>query len=563
MPLLTAEQRAELFSQAAARTGIHLPLLAALYEVHSDPKLWDGETGLGISPANQVSLEVLSTIAGQVNYAANTIRSLSHFLITQGWQGSDFWSSEQGRYSDKFLRIIANGFVSGSSSSLAFSSLSSRAVEIARLPGARLEYADFDELRDAYLQHVAIDMQLTGIPANQTFIEPALRAFAEPLPSQYFHLAYQRTALLELVRVWHQLDTQDDAITDLANADPAIQDNLTLDSALLRFLQQVLSAYTALPHQREAFLRLVQCWEQLPSRSTTLLALQRAIAPKLNVHWLDTALMALVQQISEEYAGKGNQRNALVETFRQWRQLDSRPLTLIALGVSPDLFTGEPSPTDIAQAAAQLDRALLPFFQQLPSLYRGTAEQREALILLTQLWRELPTSDRALQSLIEDFQHLETGRRDHPNTPLPPRSLQPSMPPPTWSVDSIQLHNTIIPQSSFTWAMATQGGLAIPPNQTAIDAIVQMAAQLQTLRDRLHHPLVILRWYAPPSREPGRFAGDRHSLGDGVLFYCDGLTGKQLYWFLDPTWTGGLAYFDRFPAICYVDGRRDRVRWHL
>jgi hypothetical protein len=561
MPLLTSEQRADLFCQAAIRTGIHQPLLAALHTVHPEPKLADGETGLGISPANQVPLEVISTIAGQVHYAANTICSLSQSLTAQGWSGANFWSSEQGRYSDKFLRIVASGFLSDSAPTSAASST----APIAYLLGARLEYADFDDLRDAYLQHVAMEMRSTGIPANQSFIEPALRNFVEPLPSHYFRLSYQRTALLELARLWHQLNTHSDAIAHLAKTDPAIHDDLTLDSALLRFLQNASATYTGLPHQREAFLRLVQSWQQLSSRSATLLALQAAILPTLETHWLDTALIAFIQRLPRVYTAQGNQRNALVESYRQWHQLESRPATLIALGVSPDLFTGTPSPADISQAAAQADRALIAFFRQLPTVYAATPHQREALIYLTQLWRDLSTSAQATQSLIDDFQQLETARRDSVTAPLPPRSLPPTLLPTEWTVYSIQPHSAIALNSSFTWAMATQGGLALPPNQPCVDAIVAMAGQLQTVRDRLNCPLTIVRWYALPTRdstrEPGRFAGDRHSLGDGVLFYCDGLTGKQVYWFLDPDWAGGLGYDDRFPALCYLDGRRDRVRW--
>jgi hypothetical protein len=557
MSRLIAEQRADFFSQAAVRTGIHASLLAALSEVHLAPQLGDRETGLGIAPADQIPWEAVDTFAGQVYYAANTLVCLMQFLLAQGWRGADFWSSEQGRYSDKFLRIVANGFVA--SAVLSVEPLANSAI--ATLPGARLEYADYETLRDAYLQQIASDMRLTGIPANQTFVESALRAFAEPLPSQYVRLAYQRSALLELVRLWHQLENHTAAIAHLAKTDPAIADEFTLDSALLRGLQQLLASYTGLPHQREAFLRLVQGWQQLPSRSATLLALQQAIVPKLETTWLDAALIALIQRIPQLYEGKGDQRNALVESFRQWQRLESRPATLIALGVSPDLFTGDPSPTDIARAAEQTDRALLSFVSQIPFAYRATPYQRDTLIYLTQLWRGLSTADQAIQCLIEDFQQLETARRDSPESPLPPRSLPLTTLPQTWTVDSIQLHAAIAPASSFTWATATHGGLTLPTNQASVDAIVKMATQLQIIRDRLNRPLSIVRWYALPGKEMGRFIGDRHALGDGVLLYCDGLTANQLYWFLDPAWSGGLGCYAQFPNLCYMDLRGDRVRW--
>ena len=97
MGQLTPDQRKLLYVQEAARSGIHSPLLAALYQVQTKPLLTDGETGLGIAPANQIALEQVDTFLSQVQYAANTIRSLTNSLTANGWKSTELWNVEQGR----------------------------------------------------------------------------------------------------------------------------------------------------------------------------------------------------------------------------------------------------------------------------------------------------------------------------------------------------------------------------------------------------------------------------------------------------------------------------------
>jgi hypothetical protein len=532
--------------------------LAALYAVHAQPVLNDGDTGLGMSPAHQVALADLETLAAQVDYAANTLCHLMQLLIGQGWQGVDFWRSEQGRYSDKLLRIVAHGLVSPE----------------ATLPGtqrgARLEYSDYDGLRQAYLDQIMLEMQQTGLPANQTFLEPALRAFTEQLPSHYQRFAYQREALIELVRLWQGWQTRSQAIAQLHKDDSAIADDLTLDSALLRFLQYALGQYRAYPQQREALLRLVQGWQQLPTRSATLMALQQAVLPSFDLGLLDAALIDFVQRLPQQYQRQGEQRNALVEGFRCWQQLSSRPAALVALGVDAELFTGaDPNPTQIANAALQTDRALMEFVQRLPCLYQATSQQRSALLQLAQLWHNWPSLDDTRQTLLNAMQQQATARRDRPDGLVPPIACPARLSPTQWTVSTLQLDSPIRPHSSFTWAMATQGGLALPPNQAIVEAMVTMAEHLQPVRDRLARPITIVRWYDPHPEmvegqwDAGRFEGDRHALGDAVLFFAEGLSGRQLYWFLDPWWDGGLGWSAQFPYLCYVDLRGDRARWRV
>ncbi|EKQ66712.1 hypothetical protein OsccyDRAFT_4504 [Leptolyngbyaceae cyanobacterium JSC-12] len=541
MQTLTAVQRDMVYAQEATRTGIHKPLLAALYEVQQQPLLTDGEMGLGIAPANRIALEAVSTFAGQVHFAANTIRSLTQVLIDQAWKDADLWHSEQGRYSDRFLQRVASGFVPASADGDA----------------AQLELCDFNELHRIYLRFAAADWQEMGKLQSQSFVDDALRSLIRPLLNQYLGLESQRAGLLEAVRLWQGLDKRDDAIAYLAK-----ELALPLDSALVFFLRQALANYSAYPHQREALVQLVRLWHQFESREATILHLQHRQFPFDVI--LDTALMTFVQRLPYLFQGNGQQRNALVEGFRQWQQLESRPDALVALGVDPELFTGTVlTRAEMDQATHQIDRALIEFIRQIPAIYTGSSHQRESLLYLGQLWYGSTTQPATIQALLDDLKRAETARREGVDAIPKPIPSPPPDAPPRWTPDTIYPHATILPYGSFTWAEATSGGLYLPPNQAVVEMIIQMAEHLQHLRDRIGRPLSILRWYCPVEADTvsTQFPNHRHALGDAVLFYCDGLTGRELYWFLHPWWSGGLGHHIRYPYLCYVDGRSDRVRW--
>lgn len=173
---------------------------------------------------------------------------------------------------------------------------------------------------------------------------------------------------------------------------------------------------------------------------------------------------------------------------------------------------------------------------------------------VNQLWRNLETRGQTLQSLWENLKQMQRAGRDDPDAPPSPTPIIPPERPLHWTPETIQIHASILPNGSFTWAEATQGGTWMPIHQTTVEAIVRIATLLQQARDRLHRPFHITRWYCPHENT-------RHLLGDAIEFYCNGLTGDQLYWFLDPWWTGGLGRSSQFPYLCYVDARSYRVRW--
>ncbi|MBE9177688.1 DUF882 domain-containing protein [Oculatella sp. LEGE 06141] len=550
---LTPDQRNYYYLNESARTGIHKSILAALYAAHGSPNLTDGETGLGISAANRIPPDQVNTFSEQVQYAANTIRSITDKLTAQGWKGSDLWSNDLGRYSDRFVQSVAEGYAPPAND----------------LAAARLEPTNSQKLLQAYIEDLTLDYRADGLPQNLSFLDSALLRFVERLPRYYNGLPYQRDALLEGARLWRKSDTREMAIASLLNkpvSDPTVSspDDAALDRVLLQFFQQVSPYYSGYPHQREALLRVVQLWRQLDSREESITSLKENTSAEAKIDVVDPALVAFVQRIPQFYQGKGDQRQALTEAFRLWRGLDSRSSALSALGVNPQVFaSSNPDPNALANTAAQVDRQLLEFIKRVPANYKESNDQREALIRLVQIWRGLDARDKTLQTLLDDLRKMDRARRDSPEAVPKPEPAPLPARPAKWTPRNIQLFASIVPNGSFTWAEATHGGTRMPPNQATVDAVVRIARMAQQARDRIGRPFRITSWYRPPdiNRRVGGASQSRHIVGDAIDFYVDGLTGNQLYQALDPWWPGGLGRYNTFPNLSHIDARNYRARW--
>ncbi|WP_204104660.1 MULTISPECIES: D-Ala-D-Ala carboxypeptidase family metallohydrolase [Spirulina sp. CCY15215] len=548
MAELTPDRRNYYYLIEAERTGIHKPILAALYRVHRAPILQDDETGLGVSADENIDRDRLDTFPEQVQYAANLIRILTDDLVTQKWQNEDLWNSTKGRYSDRLVEVIAGGYL----------------PQLGEGFMGQLLPCDGDRLLQAYENDIATDYEGRYIPQNLANLDRQLLALIERISEYYSGLSHQREALLAAVRIWRRLDTVDAAIASLARDEkvPAtqLQDD-RLDVALKQFIQRLSPNYSGYPHQREALLRLTQYWRQLPTREDAIDSLEKATNPDPGLQVFDASLLNFVQRLPRYYEGKGSQRNAVTECFRLWRQIDSRGSALTALGIDPEILTASTaSPETIKKVAVQLDRELLNFVRRIPGAYSENHQQREALIRMVQLWRGLKTRSAALASLIEDTKRLEKERADEKDKPtilLPDR-------PDRWTRHNIQLSATILPNGNFTWAEATKGGTRMPPDDATLNAMIRIANLAQQARDRIGRPFIVTSWYRPThiNRAVGGAKYSRHIVGDAIDFVCDNLTGNQLYWLLDPWWPGGLGRYLKYPNLCHIDGRNYRARWH-
>lgn len=575
----TPDQRNYYYTSEAERTGVHRPLLAALYAVQKRPNLLDDDTGLGVSPANKITLAEVNTFPQQVQFAANTIRSLLAVLPGQGWGASDLWDAERGRYTDKFIQQVALGYAPVATDPSAARLESSNSSQLlAAYNQSAIQDLDQDASQDlspfivtpnlipstpstpALGLGIKAAMAATPASRNLSYLDPALLALIGRIPDFYQGLPYQRQALLEAVRVWRRLDTVQQAIASLLpNADPnGPVDETQLFNQIRSFLQRVLTAYGGFPQEREALIRLTQLWRELPSREQAIASLQTNTSPEPSLRTIDPALINFTYNIPKFFVSLAPQRNALIECVRLWRQLETRADAVNSLGIDPNVLNASAgNNAALTTLAAQLDKQLVAFTQRIPKIYKQQTNEREAMIRLVQLWRNLPSRALTLQSLVNDLKQIQNQK------PAPPPLVTPPTRPPKWTLNNIQQSATIIVDGSFTWAEATKGGSRMPPDQETLEGMIRIAKLGQRARDRVGRPFIVTSWYRDPvvNAAVGGVSNSRHINGDAIDFYCDGLTGDEIYWILDPWWPSGLGRYVKFPFLCHIDARDYRARW--
>jgi hypothetical protein len=400
----------------------------------------------------------------------------------------------------------------------------------------------------------------SAVSKNLSYLDPALLTLTEQIPNFYQSLPYQRNALLEAVRVWRRLDTTQQAIASLLpNSNPNQPvDETQLFNQIRQFLQRVRSAYGGFPQEREALIRMTQLWRQLPSRERAITSLQTNTSPEPDLATIDPALINFIYRLPKFFKSQAPQRNALIECVRLWRQLETRADAVKSLGIDPNVLNANTgNNVALTNLAVQLDRQLVAFTQRVPRAYKEQTNEREALIRLVQLWRNLPSRGQTIQSLLNDLRQIESQK------PEPPPPVEPSPRPVRWTLDNIQQNASIIVDGSFTWAEATRGGSRMPPDQETLEAMIRIAKLGQRARDRVGRPFIVTSWYRDPevNAAVGGVINSRHINGDAIDFYCDGLTGNEIYWLLDPWWPGGLGRYLKFPFLCHMDARDYRARW--
>ncbi|MBP0020566.1 MAG: peptidase M15A [Cyanobacteria bacterium SBLK] len=111
-----------------------------------------------------------------------------------------------------------------------------------------------------------------------------------------------------------------------------------------------------------------------------------------NLADLDKQLLALTERIAEYYSGLTHQREALLAAVRIWRRLDTVDAAIASLARDEKVQASQ-------LQSDRLDVALKQFVQRLSGNYSGYPHQREALLRLTQYWRQLPSREEAIVSL--------------------------------------------------------------------------------------------------------------------------------------------------------------------
>lgn len=382
------------FQFAAQRWGVHGPVLLALYEGSNNP-------AFGV-PEAIAALEADERRAALADHLAAGVRHRCDTLAQQGWTGARLWDTATQRYGRDLVGLLAQGY--------------GATVGDRTLGWGPCEPVRFESL---YRQYCALDlatMPLTNPAATPTIAQPltaidffvldrALLDTIERLSQFYQGMAHQRDALLEAVRVWRGLADRDATLGSL-NIPRLNYTNTQLDGALLQFIQRLSPYYGGFPHQREALLRLVQQWRQLESRQAAIASLASSTSPETTQTVYDLALIAFTQRVPEYFTGTADQRNALTETVRLWRKLDTRNAAAVSLGIDPLQFTSADDRVR-TDAFAKLDRELVGFLSRLAGAFQGRPHERGALLRLVQLWRGLETQTAVLGSLETDLKGID------------------------------------------------------------------------------------------------------------------------------------------------------------
>ena len=487
MPKLTATQRNYLYLIEALRTGIHKPILAALYSVHNSPVLADGEVGLGLSLTSNVEVTQLDTFMEQVQFGANTVRSLADRLLIEGATGNDIWDSSLGHYSDRFLEAMAAGYEPSSTDRIA----------------ATLKPSDVEALKTAYLDDIDTRFDGSQLAQNLSSLDRPLIELAQRIPNYYNSSEIHREAGLETIRLWRSLNTRNEAIESLFGDQPSDQANSLneIDTKLKDFFQNISPFYGGLPHQREALVRLTQLWRQLDTRDQAIASLEDATTTETNLQIVDPALLLFSKNVSLFFQSKLDQRLAVLEGLRLWRGIDSRSTALSQLGVDPRVFEKDVLPPDTQlQMLRTLDQGLVEFTKRIPDAYQETTQQREALIRMFQVWRRFRSREETVQALFAELEKIPTsdGGGDIPVTDT-----------------EVRLSRNFTLREMTRSTTADRFGLDNSPNPAEIENLRKLCLQiLQPARDALG-PLTVTSGFRSEqvNRRVGGVPMSHHRLG--------------------------------------------------
>jgi len=115
----------------------------------------------------------------------------------------------------------------------------------------------------------------------------------------------------------------------------------------------------------------------------------------------------------------------------------------------------------------------------------------------------------------------------------------------------------------FYWYELTHGGERLPDDRETVGAMIRIAEAADEARSRIGRAFHVTSALRPPAvnRRVGGAKFSRHIIGDALDFYCEGISGREMYRILDPIWESGLGMYKNMPRIVHIDARNHVARW--
>lgn len=113
----------------------------------------------------------------------------------------------------------------------------------------------------------------------------------------------------------------------------------------------------------------------------------------------------------------------------------------------------------------------------------------------------------------------------------------------------------ILPGGGFSWGEATHGGTRIP-DLKAEENIINLAKQLQKVREEFGKPVRVTSWYRPEpfNSRVGGAKQSQHLSGKAVDIVIEGSSGRDIARRVLPWWPGGVGiYPGNRRHICHLD----------
>lgn len=181
-----------------------------------------------------------------------------------------------------------------------------------------------------------------------------------------------------------------------------------------------------------------------------------------------------------------------------------------------------------------INQELLDFVSRIPKYYKGTDQQRTALLECFRLWRGLDSIDELIQSInSNDNKELELARPEQPIVePKHPGIID-------WNDFNARVSRYFIVGEVCQW-----DSMRIVDQPLIRIQVVNLAKELDKIREAWGGPIGVTSWYRPAlvNKLVGGAKNSQHIKGHAADIHPIGKDVVAFQSWLDKRWYGALGY---------------------